>query len=75
MGELALAHGGNILSAEQVIARGGQVQTAEDIHQGRFAGAALPDNGEKFALLHRHGNTVQRVDRVFSPVVNFINIP
>ena len=38
---------------------GGDVQAAQDIHEGGLAGAGLADDGQEFSPVHGEGDAVQ----------------
>ena len=39
---------GGVLAVDEILAVAGAVETAEDVHQRRFAGAGLADDGDHF---------------------------
>ena len=51
LGQLVFVHLAHILAVQEVGSIGGDVQTADDVHAGGFAGAGGAHNGNKFPLI------------------------
>ena len=47
-------------AVEQIAARVGRVQTADDVHQRGFAGAGGADHADEFVGVNVHGRVIER---------------
>ena len=65
-GQFVRRHFGGFGAGDGISAAGGRVQQAENVHQRGFAGARLPDNGDKIALFDGKVDVFQHVDAVFA---------
>ena len=52
-----------------VVPVGGDVQAAQDIHEGGLAGAGLADDGQEFSPVHGEGDAVQCANLALLPLV------
>jgi hypothetical protein len=59
-GQGRLAQPSGVDPFEPVAALAGLVEAAENIHQGRFAGAGTAHDGDEFAALDRERNPIER---------------
>ena len=66
---------GDIGVAKEILATGGPVETAQEIHQGRFAAAGGAHNGDEIALMEIHSNPPERFDADRAHLVGFVYIP
>ena len=66
VGELVLRHLRHVLAVENVLAGGRAIETTEDVHQRRLAGAGRPGDGEELAGLHVERHAAQRADFDFA---------
>ena len=60
MAELVVGKRGDVLSVEKIPSGGGDVETAEYVHQCRFAAAAGSADGDVFSVVYVKGYAVQR---------------
>src|SRR5690606_18733928 len=68
-GQLVAIQLGNILAFEQVTAGGGLVQAAEQVHQGRLAGAGGAHDGDELAGMDIQGDVMQHGSRQLAVAV------
>ena len=61
-------------AVDDQIAVGVAVQPANDIEHGRFAATRGAENGHKFILTKREGNTLEGVNRIFARFVSLFDI-
>src|SRR5262245_28462209 len=73
LGQLVVIHFTDVDSVQVVAARGGRVQAAQQIHQGRFARAGRPHDGDVFAALNLQRHLTQRVNSFRSHLVKARN--
>ena len=66
VGELILRHLRHVLAVEDVLAGRRPIQTAQDVHQRRLAGAGRPGHGQELAGLHFERHAAQRADLDFA---------
>jgi hypothetical protein len=50
-GKFVVSHRGDVLIFQEIMAAGGSVEAAEDVHQGRFAGTGGPHEGDEIAFV------------------------
>ena len=72
---LVVVHGGHIHAPQVVGARGGHVQTADDVHGGGLAGAGGAHDGHELPLVDGEAHPVQGVDRLVSHGIDLIHVP
>ena len=60
VGELVVAHPHHVLAGEEVAPRGGDVETAEDVHQRRLARPRGADDGDEVPAAHLEVDVAQR---------------
>ena len=70
--QLVVVHDTDILSVQPIRTAGGRVETADEVHQRRLAGAGGPHDGDELAALDVDRDTLQRVDRF---VAHSIGLP
>ncbi|MNN43437.1 hypothetical protein D3C81_1576730 [compost metagenome] len=58
-GQFVAVQLGNVLAGEAVAAGTWAIEAAEDIHQGRLAGAGGADDGDEFAGMHAQADAAQ----------------
>ena len=61
-GQLVLVERGDVLSLQEILARRGFVETAQDVHQAGFPGAGGAHDGQEFALLDHIGHAPEGPD-------------
>ena len=57
---------GDIPPRNPIGAAGGFIQTAEDIHQGRFTGTGRADNRHHLSGMNLQGDALQHLDLFFT---------
>src|SRR6202171_757677 len=67
-GQRTSRHLGHVFTVQPVLAAGGRVETAEDVHEGRLAGAGGTDDGDELAAADGHIDPAQRLHRVLPRV-------
>src|SRR5262249_35232541 len=68
------AQAGGVLAVEEVAARGGAVEAADDVHQRRLAGAAGPHKGDEFTGMDRERDAAQGGHLHLAGVVDLVNV-
>ena len=71
-GQAAVGKRGDVGAVEMVLAVGGDIQTAQHVHQGGLAGAGLAHDGHKFSPVDLEGDTVQRPHLALLPLVVYL---
>jgi hypothetical protein len=61
-GELVVGELGDVLVVEEVVAAGGAVEAAEDVHEGGLAGAGRAHDGDHVALVDIEGDAGEGAD-------------
>ena len=74
LGLLVVVHGGYVHASQVVGAGGGDVQTADDVHGGGFAGAGGAHDGDKFSAVHGEAHAVQGVDALIAHLVDLVDV-
>ena len=72
--ELVSLQSGHIRSVEQVAACAWPIETADNIHQSRFAGAARAHQGDEFTALDLERNAAHRPHFHLAGAIRFMNI-
>src|SRR5262249_25629493 len=65
-GQLAFAHGRDVLAAHPNVAGAGAVEAGNEVQQRRLAGTARPHQAEEFTGLHFKAQVVENVDLLAS---------
>ncbi len=60
-GEVVVVEGGDVLAAEEVVARGGLIEAAEDVEEGGFAAAGGAHDADVFAGVDVEGDAAEDV--------------
>ena len=60
---------GDVHAVQVVVPIGGDVQAAQDIHEGGLAGAGLADDGHEFSPVDGEGDAVQCANLALLPLV------
>ena len=69
VGQLPVGQLGHIHPIQMIVPVGGDIQAAEDVHQGGFAGAGRPDDGHELAPVDAQGDPVQGPHLALFPLV------
>ena len=69
VGELPVRQLGDVHAVQVVVPVGGDIQAAQDIHEGGLAGAGLADDGQEFSPVHGEGDAVQCANLALLPLV------
>jgi len=64
----------HVAAVEVIRAACRPIEAAENVHQGRLAGAGRPDDGDEFAALNRERDAAQGVHRRAVHGVGFLEI-
>src|SRR5713101_6073309 len=72
--ELVPLQSGHIRAVEQVSACAWPIETAENIHQSRFAGAARAHQGNKFTALDLERNAAHRAHFHLAGAIRFLHV-
>lgn len=62
VGEVVFVEGADVVAGEAELAAGGDVEAAEDVHEGRLAGTGGPGDGDELVLLDPEGHPGERGD-------------
>ena len=71
---LVIIHGGYVHAPQMVGTAGGNIQTADDVHGGGFAGTGLAHNGYKLPLVDGKAHAVQGVNVLVAHVVDLVDV-
>ena len=75
VGQLPVGPVGDVGAVEDVVPVGGNIQTAQNVHQGGLARAGGPDDGHELPTVDGQSHAVQGPDlALLALVVDFINI-
>src|ERR1035437_5775280 len=75
IGQLPFAHRLHRLAGEQVMTLGGDVETAENVHEGGLAGAGFPHHRNELAAVDGDADVVDSVDRDITAPVHLGHVP
>ncbi len=73
-GQFVFRQAGDVAPFEEITAGGGPVETAQDVHHGRFAGTRRADESDVFVLADRQTDTVERGDGLLSHHIMFDDV-
>ena len=71
---LIVVHGGYVHAPQMVGTAGGNIQTADDVHGGGFAGTGLAHNGYKLPLVDGEAHAVQSVNVLVAHMVDLVDV-
>ena len=72
--KLVIGHVGHIFSVQIVSAGCRYIQAAQHIHQSRFSGTGMTNDGHKFSFLNFQAYMIQCPYFIFSGIVDFAHI-
>ena len=72
--QLVVVQGAHVLIFQQILAGGGQVQTAHQVHKRGLSGAGGAHNGDIIPLLHLKVHIFQHRHQVFSSGIVFADV-